>query len=150
MSLSTEELAAISSQVASAMKAAAPAAAPISFATTAPGPGMLPAGSFGAPAPAAAPMWPAGAMPSAQPTPTGIAVKLTVSLPDGSEAPVDLTFGPEYANPAALQSLLSHLVASGWPVKTYRPRQQFGGGGWGGGNGGGGGYNGGNRFGRRF
>ena len=144
--MTPDELAAITSQVATAMKAAAPATTPITFQPAVPP--MQPAGSF-AQAPAAAPMWPAGAMPSAHPMPTGIAVKLTVSLPDGSEAPVDLTFGPEYANPAALQSLLATLVATGWPVKTYRPRQQFGGG-WGGGNGGGGGFNGGNRFGRRF
>lgn len=104
-------------------------------------------------APPPSPMLPAGAHPGAVPQPQGIALKLTVPLPDGSELPVDLHFGPEAANPATLQALAGQLLAAGWPLKTYQPRNNGFGGGFGRGrfNGGGGnGFGGGFRRGGRW
>lgn len=144
MSLSPEELAVISSQITSAMKAASPAApGPISFAAL-PAPAMLPTSAFGA-----APVWGAPA-PQGVPQPTGVSFRVTLPLPDGSEIPADITFGPEYANPAAMQNLAGQLLAAGWPVKVYRPRPQFGGGGGWNGGGGGSNFGGGRRFGGRY
>jgi hypothetical protein len=106
---------------------------------------MMPAAAHVAP-PAmtfAAPMMPAAAF--AAPSPSGFALKLTLQLPDGMECPIDLHLGAEHWNPAQLPQLIAGLIAQGWPIKTYRPRQQFGGNGFGGGNGnsyGGGGFRG--------
>ena len=124
MSLSPTELAEIAAQVTAAMKTAMPA--PPAPAVTFADQGLRPAASFAVPAPAPAAMWPAGAMPTATPTPTGVSVRISMPLPDGSEMSFDVSFGPEYANPAGLQALAAQLLAAGWPVKTFRPRESGG------------------------
>lgn len=147
---STEDLQAA---VTRAIQAATPAPAPVAAAPAM----VLPAaahpsggwpanvqpGPWGAPP---VPMMPAGAMPGAAPQPAGLAVKLTVPLPDGNEMPIDLHFGAEYATPQGIVALAGALIAAGFPIKTYRPRNN----GWGDRSGGfsrGGGYGGGNNYG---
>lgn len=117
--------------VTAAVKAATPAPAPAPAAPVALAPAPMvapaPAGFFAAQQVTSAPGgWGAAAtpaMPAAAPGGVaGFAFKMTVPLPDGSAIPVDLHFGPEYANPQALTALAQQLVAAGWPIKVYPPR----------------------------
>lgn len=97
----------------------------------------------GAPSPMG--MMPGLGMQPGFPTPTGVLMPVTTKLPDGSEVRGYVSFGPEFANPQALQGLVMQLVQSGM-TQPYRPKQYGnggGGGGWNGGGGGGGGWNGG-------
>ncbi|MDM8006094.1 MAG: hypothetical protein QUV05_08115 [Phycisphaerae bacterium] len=73
-------------------------------------------------------MPPAGnmAMPPAA-APIGVTVAITIPLPDGSEASGQLQLSPE-----AMQNLpgvVASLLHTGWPVRTFQPRQNMGG--WG-------------------
>ena len=80
------------------------------------------------PAPPAVQIQPLSAMPGMMPPttgPIGVAVAVTIPLPDGSEASAYLTL-----DPSALQNLpqaVAGLVAAGWPVRCFQPRQN----GWG-------------------
>lgn len=150
--LDEQAMARLAEAAASAAVRAVSAGAPAPAASYAPAPGAWPAnvatGPWTPPTPA---MLPAGAHPGAAPSPSGIALKLTLQLPDGTEMPVDLQFGPEYANPQALQALAGHLLAAGWPLKTYQPRGNGFGNGFGRGRfGGGNGFGGGNNYGGGF
>lgn len=76
-------------------------------------------------------MMPAGQMMQQAPAPVGVALRMVIPLPDGSELSAYLLFGPEAANPQVIAQL-----AGVYPLATYRPRQQQQG--WGNGGGGGG------------
>ena len=102
---------------------------------------MMPASGMTGMAPSTG-MMPAGQMVGQAVQPTGVSLLLTIPMPDGSEVPAQLHFGPE-----ALANLpgLTQQVATTWPLKVYPPRQQR----WG--NGGAyGGNNRGNYGGRRW
>lgn len=107
---------------ASAMAPVAPAA-PI--APVYPPPGYPPAPGYpGYPPP-----------PPAVPQALGFSVPVSVRTP-GGEVTVSVQFGPEWAaSPQAAEQLLGMLIAAGWPVKAWQPKQNGGGGGggWGGG-----------------
>lgn len=98
---------------------------------------------FGAPAPTTAPATAFGPAPTAGTTAIGVSVPIEMKSGDGSSVTVDVLFGPEHAaNPGALMALVQNLFGQGFPVRVYRPKQNFGGGGFGnrGGFGGGGGW----------
>ena len=79
--------------------------------------------------------------------PSGVAIPITVGLPDGREVPVQLLFGAEHAaNVQALVAMLANVL--GPALKAYPPRNPYGNGG--GGYGGNNGYRGGYRGGRRY
>lgn len=66
----------------------------------------------------------------AAPGPIGVAVAVTIPLPDGSEASCYLQL-----DPSALQNLpqtIAALQAQGWPIRCFQPRQNAWGrpGGW--------------------
>lgn len=126
----TPEVLALAMQLAKGITAPAPMAA-------APAPwGAQAATSWAAPAAVVAP----GGLPQ----PTGVLIPLTVKVPDGSEATVYLQFGPDVAQPQALQAVIAQALQSGVPIKVWQKRTEYGGGGGGGyGGGGGGRYNGG-------
>jgi hypothetical protein len=119
-------LAAVGAAVRAAIPATAPAPPAAAPPAVAAAPAFAPAGFAAQQVTTAAPGWGAAvapAMPSAAPGGVaGFAFKMTVPLPDGSAIPVDLHFGPEYATPQALTALAQQLVAAGWPIKVYPPR----------------------------
>lgn len=74
------------------------------------------------------PIQPLSAMPSMMPQttgPIGVAVAITIPLPDGTEASAYVTL-----DPSALSNLpqtIALLQQQGWPVRCFQPRQS----GWG-------------------
>ena len=90
--------------------------------------GALAARQTAAPAPPAVQIQPLSAMPGMMPQttgPIGVAVAITIPLPDGTEASAYVTL-----DPSALSNLpqtIASLVAAGWPIRTFQPRQN----GWG-------------------
>jgi len=106
----------------------------------APAPGMMP-GQFATQQPQMAPAM--GGLPN--PTGWSVPVEMPVNGPMGpSESTIYIHFPPETL--ATATSIINKLSAMGYKVKTFQPRQQFGGGGFGGGFQQGGGYGG--RYGR--
>lgn len=93
-------------------------------------------GGFAAPATAAAGI----------PAPQGVLVPLELTGGDGSKVTVQLLYGPEYGNVAALTQLLGAMVGAGWPVRVFTPRQDTNGFGGRGGFNRGGGFSGGRRW----
>lgn len=111
-------------------------------------PQMMPAMQMQQPMVMQPQMMPAGQMAGAAPAPQAILFRMSIPLPDGTEASAYLSFPASSApNPQALQ-MLAQQVAMAWPIATFQPRNRGWGnngggrGGWNG-NGGGGGYGGG-------
>lgn len=61
----------------------------------------------------------------ALPMPAGVLVTATLPLPDGTETPVQLLYGPEHGGSVdAIVALVGSLLDAGLAVKTYQPRRE--------------------------
>ena len=90
--------------------------------------GALAARQTPPPAPPAVQIQPLSTMPGMMPPttgPIGLAVAITIPLPDGTEASAYVTLDP--SSLSNLPQMIATLQAQGWPIRTFQPRQN----GWG-------------------